>query len=753
MKTTLKNKFINPKLFVQGLLQLKVAGIATIVCSTIYTILLPIIAFIESRDNIEKFSLNYRLLDVAEMFLPLMIVLYIVTPIMSILLFRFMHKRSSSDFYHSIPVKRSCIFFSYMASIVTWVTIIILVFSTTLCLMTTIFLPEYILDIPVIIMYNINAIIACILMAAVFGIGLSITGTVFSGYVTSMIILIAPRLLITFICNMIAGLNKQIIAEGMALFTRNDCNMALSPILYLFNDGYYEYAVSNIPFMGFGFGTIYSILLAILYLFIGLFAFTKRPSEAAGKAYSHKIFNFITKLSIGYVITLFIVYIMVETEEYFSTTYLIIFAFALISMFVYEVILSKSIKRGLKSFLSTPILIALDVVTILCIFAISHFIKNEQFDVNDIDYIKLDYRYTDYVFSLAPDGNLSELHTSGIDFINSSTSGYIDYDYFDNKIDDYKIYDREIIEYVISAYNSWCSKNAESDYYEYEYYYYFDYYSDIKLTIGDAFGDTERILFLDTEQYNHLKSLVSQNVDTNSYVQNSIPDSASDVVLDCDGLTYEQIEELYEVLIAEYKALSPEVFKNFIRYNIAYTDYVGTIKAYQYVDDEIEYFILPITSLTPKAFNMYISYYNENHKEDVLNLMAELKKDLDTDYDASLYVGALNARWDNDTIYEVEYPFYRNVHYATLNLLHATPSLVDGAINYLSGTDYTDFSQYGKEGYYLAYIRFEVYKDSTLYSDDYDEYVGQTGFYMMLDKKADAILIEELQRLESAYAQ
>lgn len=755
MKTTLKNKFINPKLFVQGLLQLKVAGIATIVCSTIYTILLPIIAYIESRSNIDKYNSDYRLLDISEHFFPLMAVLYIITPIMSILLFRFMHKRSSSDFYHSIPVKRSCIFFSYMASIVTWVTIIILVFSTTLCLMTTIFLPEYVLDMPNIIMYNVNMIIACVLMAGVFGIGLSITGTVFSGYVTSMIILIAPRLLIAFFCNMIAGLNPQIISDGMAFFTRNDCNMALSPIMYIFNEGYYGYNVSSIPYMGFGFGTIYSIFLAVIYLCIGLLAFTKRPSEAAGKAYSHKIFNFITKLSIGYVITLFIVYIMVETEEYFSTTYLIIFAFALLAMFVYEVILSKSIKRGLKSFLSTPILIVLDVVTIACIFTVSHFIKNERFDADDIDYIRLDYGYTDFFdtyTSLSYDEE-SQLYSNDITMINSGSSNYADIEFYMNALKNYEITNREVIEYVVKLYNNWCDRNDDRDDYI-PYYVHYDNYLDIKLTIGDAFSDTERILYLNSTQLKNIALLLSKKTDVNTYIQNSIPDSASDLVLDCDGLTYEQIEAIYDVLVEEYKALSPSTFTTFLEYDVTVTDYVNIIEGSLYVKDEIEYIELPITSLTPKAFYMYLSYYNNNHKDDVLALIDKIY-DHSSEYKASMSIGAISATWSNDGAFSWESPFSKNTYYEQFNPLYSTGLLKDDATEYLTGEHYNDFSNYGSDGYYLAYIGFEVYKktgESDYYYGEYTEYLGKTGFYMMLNEDSDADLIEEIQQIEPLYA-
>ena len=120
------------------------------------------------------------------------------------------------------------------------------------------------------------------------------------------------------------------------------------------------------------YSTIYTLILAIIYIILGCIVFYKRPSEAAGKATFYPKLQFVLRMTIGYIISLFIV------------------------MFIYELITSKSTKKALKSFITAPLIIIADIVTVIILCHIDNNINNYIPDADDISYVKFQFDYNSY---------------------------------------------------------------------------------------------------------------------------------------------------------------------------------------------------------------------------------------------------------------------------------------------------------------------------------------------------------------------
>ena len=109
-------------MFLQTLKQTRLAGFIMMAVITLISVV-PIISSLsyikeyEQVNNVGGISGNYFLV----------LVFIIVVPVISLVVWSFLNKRSSSDFYHSIPYTRLCIYLSKTAAIITWITGILVV--------------------------------------------------------------------------------------------------------------------------------------------------------------------------------------------------------------------------------------------------------------------------------------------------------------------------------------------------------------------------------------------------------------------------------------------------------------------------------------------------------------------------------------------------------------------------------------------------------------------------------------------------
>ena len=109
-------------MFLQTLKQTRLAGFIMMAVITLISVV-PIISSLsyikeyKQVNNVGGISGNYFLV----------LVFIIVVPVISLIVWSFLYKRSSSDFYHSIPYTRLCIYLSKTAAILTWIAGILVV--------------------------------------------------------------------------------------------------------------------------------------------------------------------------------------------------------------------------------------------------------------------------------------------------------------------------------------------------------------------------------------------------------------------------------------------------------------------------------------------------------------------------------------------------------------------------------------------------------------------------------------------------
>ena len=716
------SNYFNVKLFFEAFKQIRIVGLIFFVCLNALAIFAPILYKADAMYE----SFEYQvLLDIESCMFPLLSLIYIAAPIMFIILFKFLTKRNGSDFHHSLPVKRSCLFITYISAITSWLLFISITYTAILLVSANVCTSLFVIDYSVIMAYLINIIVSSFIIIGIFSIGTAISGTLTSNVIFSLGLLIIPRLLIVAFYDLVATFSYSLSYNSALLFFSPKCNIPFALIADMFE----FIGGTDSIFASINGNTLYTFVLAIIYLLIGLRLFITRPSEVAGKSFRNRKLFAALKYGTGLLISLIIVvtsYYDIYEENYDFMEYqvieysLVILAIALV-MFAMEAATSKSIKKGLKTMLATPFILMIDVIIIYSAMAVTNYYNNEEINPANVDYVRVEFTNSRYYYD----------------------EYYYDDDYdFIDKIKEIKITDKDLIKMLTDAYNS--------DRAEIAYDSYYSNYRDITITFDSTFGEKNRCVYLTQQEYETLQKTIFNNSDViNNMYQFPDKDSAA---IHCDSLSVQQCQALYESLINEINSLPtdklyPDLYDLFNSNDSNYSK-VGELSISYYGDGKRTYDYLPISSLTPKTYAMYMTYVNENAKNTLLSILDELKGDYRK---TSVYLyGYFSDALADGTSTEA---YYYNATDKYLNFENNFNIIKDSLLAYYDADKPFDYNELFTGKYYLAYLTLAYNPLSNFYVEDFYNYdnsqYGTTydgtkygSFYLLLP--TDTPLIEGL---------
>lgn len=740
-KICFADNFFNIKLYLQALKRLKVIGLVTLVCMMLFSV------FSIIHNNLGRNSIEYVQAHSGAYFMMTFVVIIIV-PLMVLILFHYLTTRNGSDFYHSLAQKRRSVYFSFVAAVVTWAMIIIVCFTLVTTIAYMLVSKLCILSIANILAYSFNILISCILVTVVFALGCSITGTVFSSLVASACILVLPRLIITIFSYMIASESLILSTDNIALLASPSCNL---PVEIIFDDILsltYNNSISS-----FGFSTLYTFILAIIYLLIGCKMYEKRPSETAGKAASSKKIQYCLRMIIGYLITLFIVVylypVFVHNRSYIKTSIdvlILIFLIAAFVMFLYELITSRTLKSALKALLHSPILLPMDAATIGLLLLINSYTLNNVPAASTVDYIKVDIYDVCEIWDLTNDFPdeytlINDQYT--VDYGDNWTNNNYYYngaypDYIFQRLSDIELTDKVAIEAASTALNEYCSqikKNpnlAEGSYYHDEasdtdiYYLY-----EFRITYGTGHSELIRHVRMTASDAKVIINSLLESTEAND-IMHSLPEyDKTGTYVSNPNLSDDEVKEIYNTFREEIK-------------NVSMTDYLNTVISSHTVtsldlyDNEASTpssTQLYLTSATPNAFSLYMKYYNEHNQN---SFDEKLSTALNSTDDYRAYLTAYIYDYADNTVY---YATDRDSSGSDRDLLIYADSILDEAAVPIPENFKENFNP---ETCYICLMYIDLY---ALYEEYYpgtdldvitmNEYSGSGGIYFLLNKSYD----------------
>lgn len=377
----MKQKYFSINLFWDFFKQIKLTGI----------ILTAVLCIITAVPTFAQYITNGRYMDEAAQISQVTPVLYFAIYVIPIIytagIFKFLNKRRDSDFFHSLPPTRLCMYFSgclasFCWSLITVMSMILIGYlSLIIC---SISCPA--IYVGYLIAYN--AVVALIITGCAC-IALSATGTLLPGLCLTLIIMFLPRLILTLINIMVR--DQSIIASALndgLLFNQN-YNFVTAPLFSALVLGY----SSAITLPSFAGGYIYTGILGLIYILFGALAFRARKSESAEKSAPNRALQHIYRLLIS-LPTLLAAAVLI-TADSDESLIVILIVLSVIIYFVYEAITTKSFKSMLKA---APLFLAdIAVCAIVCLasYGISQNILNHTPQADEVNHIEINMSNND----------------------------------------------------------------------------------------------------------------------------------------------------------------------------------------------------------------------------------------------------------------------------------------------------------------------------------------------------------------------
>lgn len=566
-------KIFSFHMFLQTLKQTRLVGFIMMAAITLIAVV-PIISSIKYAKEYNQVCSVSGISD--NYFLVLVFVL--VVPVISFIVWSFLNKRSSSDFYHSIPYTRLCIYLSKTAAILAWVVGILAVSYVSQAVLFIANKKYFNVDYATMFRMYLAIFICSLLCMAIINVAASITGNILSNICVTGLIMFLPRFLGVMITEMTVyhGETYMIRNSGVGLLDSSN-NMIIG---WVFSVLGISNGSSGITDMVLGLtSNLYTLILALIYIVFGAVLFIKRKSETAGKAANGKILPMIIRTLIGFTIA-FVAVMMAYTNEDYDVTVgvVVLFIVSALVVFVYECIVSRRM-NVIKQCI--PAILLGYVLAVVVGTGANSFGKYEA--------------------SYEPDDSrMSYVSIQTMDNYYMSDNGY--FNAISSKI---KFTDDEILKYVSDkfiAYKAKCISNGVHRYVHNSsgtvtsYMIGFrqngvTHYRKVELTDSDA---------------QKLASLLKKDEKfVKSYME--LPDSDKISVTTISGnMEDSDSKDIYETLVSEVKEIGFEKW-----YQIVNSDSDAFMMEVRFSKNGVIYdMALPISKNMPKTYNKYIGIRN-----------------------------------------------------------------------------------------------------------------------------------------------
>lgn len=338
------SKFFSFKLYREGIKKSKLVGLTGSIIITALCALVPLVGILTPRYYEPGYTPPIDIIGASEFAIPLLLVLPLA-PLLVSTMFNYLNKRNESDFYHSIPFTRPCVYFSFLAASFTWV-VIALVASITATSLLWLIAPytTYSLLTPLVLF--VTYFLATLLLAAFMAVAMTLTGTNISNVLIFVLLFGFVRLSGAFF---IMALENEYPILVTALTPARLLSVDFSMPLALFS----AVTIGGAQvFSNYGVW-IYTAILSIALIAAGCFFYTKRRSEMAGQSAPNRLLQHVYRCAITLPMAFITAFILL-LDGFEFTILLVMTVLTLIVYYLFEIITTKKLKNCLSA---TPYLL------------------------------------------------------------------------------------------------------------------------------------------------------------------------------------------------------------------------------------------------------------------------------------------------------------------------------------------------------------------------------------------------------------
>lgn len=651
----------------------------------------------------------------------LVLMFVVFTPIFALNTWKFLNRRNTSDFYHSLPYTRVCLFLSKTAAALTWIVQIMVVSYVTTAVSYILLKKYFIVDHSTLFRFFLATLICCLLVYAAISVACAVTGNTFNNIVVSGIILFLPRIMISLGTSAVSTMSQIVTADRAISFINGTQNLVTAYVFSCFTFGYNTQEIMlSVQ------GNIYTLVLAVIYMVLALVLFVARKSETAGKASSGRGVDFVSKFVVAaFVSATGTMSMVVESYnnsdisnvEQLSYVYVVIVCcfISAIAVVLYEFFASRHSFKFKRCLLPTACAWGFAFLMIPVLNVAADSILSYKPDRSDIEYVIISEKDEFGYYS----------DSAGID-------------YYDSIAKRTKIDDEKILDVVTEALKSNIEMVEKDEYDKFYYYGGHGYYEDedgksenfvgYEVYIKDGLLGKYRTIYFTAEQEQVIIKNI-QNVKDYKDAFYDLPQYSDASVLwyTNNDLGEEESKLLYETFLEELKTVRFEDYYKTLKNNEYYS---GTVELeLSFSRDGYIYTasIMVNNKYFPKTVNKSYELSNKVAKQHTKGMEAAkklLKECIEKDIDAD----ALTKAQYLDTslcMPESGAEIYADIHIASKDeaikkvLYPAILKELESDMNY-------DFSAKDK-----IFVRVSYSNDEDMYNFYYVTY------YVLLDKNLD----------------
>lgn len=587
-------------LYREGLKKVKLVGIIAAILCVVITALIPIVSMIEGARRVPNITgnINVETVEIGNLAVPLLLILAF-SPLFIYMMFSFLNKRSESDFYHSIPYRRECVYVSFTAAAITWIWGIILVTLAVAGILWGIN-PYAVFAVGDLFRLGFAYILSTAFIAGLMLVAMMLTGTIATNLSIFALLACFVRVLGALIVMCLEELVPIYdISYSPAAFLEIDFSLPLGLLGATINTRTAIKVFSNTPVF------IYTGVCAVLLIAAGCLLYRFRKSEMAGMSAPNRMLQHIFRCAFTLPFVLVLATEILMGAE--GAVILVTVIGVLLVYYLYELITTKRIKRLLSA---TPYLGVLAVaggIFIGSILLVSNGILNQKLPADKIDGIAnystdYDYAYADYDAIMTAGITIRDDRAAEIvaDALKDSQEAVRKGTFYLSQI-----YDKE------PTNTTYVHRNVE-----------------IRLKSGKTIGRTIRLTleqsreldqcFLNSPEYSEAVLKLPEDKEITSLYVDS-------VLLERVSLSSEFEKQLWETFRNEYETLSDEE-----KYSVLYGEKYSGITLHVQGQHNYMYYNLPIpiTENTPKTLNLFLQevsrYLDQlSHAQKLLRSMAD----------------------------------------------------------------------------------------------------------------------------------
>lgn len=333
-KKDFSHKFFSKELYFQNLKRSRVVGIGFLIAILVLNCLWGIGSAWSSSQYKTK-----EVVITGGNIAPLYFMIFVLGIAMAYDAFSFQFKRKTSDFFHTLPQTRLCVFLTFTLSIFTWI-LLTLVATFLSCALIWSAFELYSVDWSALFPMIAGAFSSCAVVSGVVSLAIMISGTGSSCAVYIVSLFVAPRAILNVFISFFGLYKHTILIDHTWL--KYFVGMERTYMFSVFNTaenkmGYFE----NPSF------TISLLIEAFILFALSGIIFVKRKSEAASTPFLYKPVHIALRTAIILSI-LSLTSILYSLTSILYINYFIIFL-SLLLHFIFDLISLKNAKKALTS--------------------------------------------------------------------------------------------------------------------------------------------------------------------------------------------------------------------------------------------------------------------------------------------------------------------------------------------------------------------------------------------------------------------